>query len=111
MSAAKLKTQSQEFCYASGKALFSVNKGFDMVAALEHASSLMDCANHLVLGVGCERSGPQEAHAAHHLNEMAKALVDACIGAALAGATESTLGDVLGKLRTAPASCSAGDDE
>lgn len=85
MSATKLRTDSQDFCFdhVAGKALFSVNKGFDMIDALEHASALLDCAHQLTLKVACEQAGPNEAHAATYLSEMAKALVDACIGGAI----------------------------
>ncbi|MHA6639683.1 DUF3077 domain-containing protein [Stutzerimonas frequens] len=85
MSATRLRTQAQEFGYSSGRALFSVNKGFDMIDALEHASSLLDIASRLTLNVACETAGSNEAHAAQHLSEMAKALVDACIGGAITG--------------------------
>lgn len=85
MSATRLRTDAHAFCYdhVAGKALFSVNKGFDMIDALEHASALLDCAHQLTLKVGCEQAGPSEAHAAAYLGEMAKALVDACIGGAI----------------------------
>jgi len=85
MSAAELRTAESDFCHFAGQALFSVNKGFDLLDALEHASSLLSCANHLTQRVACETAGAAEAHAAQHLGEMAKALIDACIGGALSG--------------------------
>ena len=87
MSATKLRTGTSNFCFSNlgdeRKALFSVNKGFDMIDALEHASALLDCIHELTLKVACEQAGPNEAHAAVYLGEMAKALVDSCIGGAI----------------------------
>lgn len=85
MSATRLRTDAQDFCHFQRGALFSVNKGFDVIDALEHASCLLDIANKLTLNVACDTAGSTEAHAAQHLGEMAKALVDACIGGAITG--------------------------
>lgn len=83
MSMTKLRTETAAFGLSDQNPLFSVNKGFDMIDALEHASALLECANHLSLTVAGERAGPHAAYASHYLSEMAKAVVDACLAGAI----------------------------
>jgi hypothetical protein len=68
-------TQAVQFCKADGKALLRVNAGVPVGYALEQASILMKCVEWLMLNSSGKSA---EADAAQYLNEMARAMVDAC---------------------------------
>lgn len=71
----KPTTLSVPFCKSDGKALFRVSAGVPVAYALEQASNLLACVEWLVLN----SSGKTvETTAVQYLNEMAKAVVDAC---------------------------------
>lgn len=85
MSITKLRTETATFGLSDKNPLFSVNKGFDLIDALEHASALLECSNHLSLAVAGEQAGVHAAYASHYLGEMAKAVVEACLTGAISG--------------------------
>ncbi|PTQ73248.1 DUF3077 domain-containing protein [Pseudomonas sp. GV071] len=68
-------TIAVSFCKNDGKALFGVKAGMPVGYALEQASILMKCVEWLMLN-GTGKS--VETDTAQYLNDMARALVDAC---------------------------------
>jgi hypothetical protein len=60
----------------SGHALFTVNPDIPATDALEHASILQNCANHLMSEAAFGDPAGHAALSAVYLGEMAKAIMD-----------------------------------